>query len=126
MRTFYRRICGDQRGTTAIEFAIVGPVFILLVIGIFYMCAALSVVGSMHYAVEEGARCASVRTAVCADEDTTIAYTQSHYYGPSSPPIFTYNAAAACGHAITGSINYVVDLGLRQITVPISASACFP
>jgi Flp pilus assembly protein TadG len=126
MRSFHSGIYGDQRGTSAIEFAIVGPVFILLVIGIFYMCACLSVVGSMHYAVEEGARCASVRTAVCADHDTTITYTQSHYYGPSSLPTFTYDPAAACGHAITGSINYVVDLGLRQINVPISASACFP
>lgn len=62
MRTFHTNIRGDERGTTAIEFAIVGPVFILPVIGILYLCMCLSVVGSMHYAVEEGARCASVRT----------------------------------------------------------------
>jgi TadE-like protein len=126
MRTFHTNIRGDERGTTAIEFAIVGPVFILLVIGILYLCMCLSVVGSMHYAVEEGARCASVRTLVCKDTATTVAYTQNHYFGPSALPTFTYNGAAACGHSVSGSINYVMNLGLRRITVPITANACFP
>ena len=126
MRSFRKNLGSDEHGTTAIEFAIVGPVFILLLIGIFYLCMALSVVGSMHYAVEEGARCASVRTTVCSDDTTTISYTQSHYYGPSTPPAFTYDAAAACGHSVSGSINYLMDLGLKQLTVPITATACFP
>ena len=126
MRIFHINIRDDERGTTAIEFAIVGPVFILLVIGILYLCMCLSVVGSMHYAVEEGARCASVRTTVCTDQTSTVTYTNNHYFGPSALPTFTYNATAACGHSVSGSINYVLDLGLHQITVPVSAAACFP
>jgi Flp pilus assembly pilin Flp len=132
MRKFHTDVWGDERGTTAIEFAIVAPVFILLVIGILYLCMCLSVVNSMHYAVEEGARCASVRTPLqCTDNVTTIAYTQSRYYGPSSLPKFDYDSpafAAACpnGHSVSGQLTYVVDLGLKQITVPISATACFP
>jgi Flp pilus assembly pilin Flp len=126
MASLRTRVWADKRGTTAIEFALVGPLFLMLLVGTFYMCMCLSVVASMHYAVQEGARCASVRTAVCADQTSTVSYTQSHYYGPHGLPTFTYDPAAACGHAVTGSINYVLDLGLRQITVPISASACFP
>jgi Flp pilus assembly protein TadG len=126
MRTLHTRICSDERGTTAIEFAIVGPVFIMLLIGILYLCMCLSVVGSMHYAVEEGARCASVRTTVCTDQTSTVSYTQNHYFGPSTLPTFTYDPAAACGHSVSGSISYVLDIGLRQFTVPITAAACFP
>ncbi len=132
MRNFHSNIWGDRRGTTAIEFAILAPVFILLVIGTFYLCMCLSVVGSMHYAVEDGARCASVKTPLqCNDKATTITYTQNHYYGPSSPPTFDYDNpayAAACpsGHSVSGSLSYVVNFGLQQITVPISAVACFP
>ena len=126
MRIFHINIRDDERGTTAVEFAIVGPVFILLVIGILYLCMCLSVVGSMHYAVEEGARCASVRTTVCTDQTSTVTYTNNHYFGPSALPTFTYNATAACGHSVSGSINYVLDLGLKQIAFPISAAACFP
>jgi TadE-like protein len=126
MRRVDTKIRNDQRGTTAVEFAIVGPIFIMVLIGIFYLCMCLSVVGSMHYAVEEGARCASVRTTVCTDQTSTVAYTQNHYYGPTSLPTFTYNAAAACGHSVSGSINYVLDVGLKQFNVPITAAACFP
>jgi TadE-like protein len=126
MHISHRNIGGDERATSAIEFAIVGPVFIMLLIGIFFLCMGLAVAGSMHYAVEEGARCASVRTTVCTDNDTTIAYTKQHYFGPSSLPSFIYDSGAPCGHSVTASINYVVDLGLKQITVPITAAACFP
>jgi len=126
MRELHKNITTDERGTTAIEFAIVGPIFIMLIIGIMYLCMCLAVVGSMHYAVEEGARCASVKTTVCSDQSTTVSYTQSHYFGPSTLPTFTYNAAAACGHSVSGTISYVLDVGLKQFTVPITASACFP
>lgn len=116
----------DARGTTAIEFAIIAPIFIMLVIGILYFCMCLLVIGGLHYAVEAGARCASVRTTQCTDTVSTISYTQSQYFGPSSTPTFTYNPAAACGHSVSGSIDYRVDVGLRQFTVPITATACFP
>jgi Flp pilus assembly pilin Flp len=126
MRELHKNITNDERGTTAIEFAIVGPLFIMLLIGILYLCMCLAVVGSMHYAVEEGARCASVKTTVCTDQSSTVSYTQNHYFGPSTLPTFTYNSVAACGHSVTGTITYVLDVGLKQFTVPITASACFP
>ena len=126
MRELHKNITTDERGTTAIEFAIVGPVFIMLLIGILYLCMCLAVVGGMHFAVEEGARCASVKTTVCTDQSSTMSYTQNHYFGPSTLPTFTYNSAAACGHSVTGTINYVLDVGLKQFTIPITASACFP
>jgi len=126
MRRLKTKILSDEKGTTAIEFAIVGPIFIFFVIGIAFLCMGLAVAGSMHYAVEEGARCASVRKMVCSDEDTTIAYTKSHYFGPGGVPTFDYDPAAACGHSVTASISYVVNMGLKTVSVPITAAACFP
>jgi Flp pilus assembly pilin Flp len=126
MRNFHTVAWIDERGTAAVEFAIVGPVFIALVIGIIYMCLALFLVGSLHYAVEEGARCASVRTMVCSDKTTTEAYTASRYFGPSSSPTFIADPNATCGHSVSGSVSYVMDVGLKQVTIPITATACFP
>lgn len=126
MSHFHTNAWRDERGTTAIEFAIVGPVFMMMVIGIFYLCLTLLVVASMHFAVEEGARCASVRAA-CSDEASTRAYTQTKYHGPSAMPDFNpINLQAPCGSLVSGSISYVMNLGLTQLTVPITASACFP
>jgi Flp pilus assembly protein TadG len=125
MRILLKSLRRDQRGTTAVEFAIVAPVLILFLIGTMALCLALFLVGSLHFAVEDGARCASVKTTICADAATTVAYTQSRYVGPNVSPAFTY-AAAACGNSVTGSITYTMDVGFRQFVIPISATACFP
>jgi Flp pilus assembly protein TadG len=115
----------DQQGTTAVEFAIIAPVFIALLIGTMALCLVLFLVGSLHFAVEDGARCASVKTTICTDATSTIAYTQSRYMGPNVSPTFTY-AAAACGNSVTASISYSMDVGFKTFVIPISATACFP
>ena len=115
----------DRRGTTALEFAIVAPVFLLLLIGTLYLGMMLLLTGSLYNAVEDGARCAAVKTTICTDSASTIAYAQSRYFGPSPLPIFTY-AAAACGQSVSGSVNYVFDFGMTRATVPISVTACHP
>jgi len=121
------RAWDDNYGTSALEFAIVAPVFIALVIGTFFLCMGLFVVASMHFAVEEGARCASINQAVCSNATATIAFAKSRYYGPSGAmPTFTYNAAATCGYSISASINYAADLGLTKVTIPFAVTSCFP
>jgi Flp pilus assembly protein TadG len=125
VRILLKSLRRDQRGTTAVEFAIVAPALILFLIGTMAVCLALFLVGSLHFAVEDGARCASVKTTICSDGPTTVAYTQSRYLGPNVSPIFTY-ATAACGNSVTGSITYTMDVGLKQFVIPISATACFP
>jgi len=125
VRNLLRSIRLNQDGTTAVEFAIIAPVFILLIIGTIGLCFALFLVGSLHFAVEDGARCASVKTTICTDATSTIAYTQSRYMGPNVSPTFTY-AAAACGNSVSASISYSMDIGLKTFVIPISATACFP
>jgi Flp pilus assembly protein TadG len=115
----------DQQGAAAIEFAIVGPIFLMLVIGMLYSCIMLFSLASMHDAVQDGARCASVKTTVCKDSATTIAYTQAAYSGPLNAPVFTYSTAA-CGHVVTGTTNFSLYFYLTTLTVPLSATACFP
>ena len=125
VRNLLKSLRCDERGTTAVEFAIIAPVFIALLIGTMVLCVALLLVGSLHFAVEDGARCASVKTTICSDAATTVAYTQSRYFGPAVSPTFTYTAAA-CGNSVSASISYSMDVGFRTFVVPISATACFP
>ena len=115
----------DSRGTAAVEFALVAPVFVMLVVGTFYVCLCLFLTGSLHYAVEQAARCASVNTTVCSSSTTIVSYAQNNYFGPGGTPNFTY-AAAACGNSVTASMNYTLDIGLRTFTLPVAATACFP
>ena len=125
VRNLLKSLRCDEQGTTAVEFAIIAPVFIALLIGTMVLCVGLLLVGSLHFAVEDGARCASVKTTICSDAATTVAYTQSRYFGPAVSPTFTY-AAAACGNSVSASISYSMDVGFSTFVVPISATACFP
>jgi Flp pilus assembly protein TadG len=118
------QILRDKSGTSAIEFAFVGPVFMMLVIGSMYGCLMLYSLASLHYAVEEGARCASVKTTVCNTSDAIVTYTQAAYNGPVMPT-FT-STTPACGHAVTGSTNFGFDMGVASWSVPLSATACYP
>jgi Flp pilus assembly protein TadG len=115
----------DARGTAAVEFACVAPVFIMLVVGIFYLSLTLFLTGSLHYAVERAARCASVQAPACTGSNTVVSYAQSSYFGPGGTPNFT-SAAAACGNSVSATMNYVLNTGLHQFTIPVSATACFP
>ena len=129
MRNCLKDLRRDERGTTAVEFAIVAPVLIALLVGTLALCVGLFLVGSLHFAVQEGARCASVKAACqvngSPDAAATVTYTQNHYFGPRVSPTFTY-AAAACGNSVSASITYSMNMGFRTFVVPISATACFP
>jgi Flp pilus assembly protein TadG len=117
----------DDRGVAAVEFAMVAPAFIMLAVGTFYLCMCLFLTGSLHYAVEQAARCASIQTTVCdTSHPTSITdHAQSNYFGPGGTPSFTYTAAA-CGNRVSATMNYVWSIGLKQFTLPVSATACFP
>jgi Flp pilus assembly protein TadG len=121
----FTRTIKDKRGTAAVEFAIVGPIFLSLCVGMLYVCLLLFSVGSMQYAVEESARCASVKTTVCTSNSATQTYAQNAYYGPLITPTFTASTAA-CGHRVNGTATFSLNTGLRQISVPLTAVACFP
>ena len=117
----------DDCGTAAIEFAILSPVFLGMVIGILGLGLLLFVIGGMHYAVEQAARCASVRTTVCTDQASVAAYAQSQYLGPGAPQ-WKYNQPTKplCGNSVSATLSYTARLGLGQVTIPLSATACFP
>ena len=73
-----KALCRDWQGTTAVEFAIVAPVLIAMVIGTLALCVGLFLVGSLDFP-SKTARCASVKTTICSDAASTVGYTQSRY-----------------------------------------------
>jgi len=126
MKAFDNARLRDARGTTAVEFAIIAPVFMLMVVGTLYLCMLLFTVGSLQYAVEESARCAAVKSTICSDSPSTISYAQNHFYGSGIlTPTFTYTALT-CGYQVKASASYIFNFGQSTMTVPISAQACFP
>jgi len=72
----YRRVfLASCRGATAVEFAIVAPLFLTMMVGVFELSRAMWIKASMQYAVEETARYALVNTSKTTSELATYAQT---------------------------------------------------
>ena len=120
-----RRFATDRSGATAVEFALVLPVFATMLLGIFAVSSLAFAANSLHFAVEEAARRAAVKTTVCGDAAATRAYAATRYVGPRITPVFTYSQTA-CGHTVTASATFDLDLVPELANVPLSATACYP
>ena len=113
-------------GSTVVEFALILPAFILLIVGGFYLALLLFTSSGMQYATEAGARCASINTAVCSSTTATAAYAQSLFRGSAgSTPVFTAGTAA-CGHVVSATMTYSLNTGLTKFNVPLSSTSCYP
>lgn len=115
----------DDGGAAAVEFALVAPAAIMLLVGIVSLSLMLLSVGSMHYAVEAAARCASAMPTVCSSSSATVAYANSRYDGALITPVFTH-VAAACGNQVNAVATLTLDVGMFRQSVPLSATSCFP
>ena len=119
------RLQRDLRGATIMEFAFVLPVFITMMVGMVCAAHMMFAMNSLHFAVQDAARCASVKTTICTDAATTRTYAQSKYAGPNVSQVFTYSTAG-CGHTVTASGSYTAYLGVGSVNFPLSAAACYP
>ena len=116
----------DRAGSAAVEFAMVFPAFISLIVAGIYTAQLLYAASSLRYAAEAAARCYSVNTATCTSNTTTQTYALGKYLGPAYPaPTFTASTPA-CGHQVVGTMTFPLNVGLKTFSVPLSATACFP
>lgn len=120
-----KRFARSEGGATAVEFALVLPVFIMLLIGTVSTAHLMFAANSLHFAVEEAARCSAVNQTSCPTEAATVAFAQSRYSGPSPAPDFAASSEG-CGRRVTAEGDYTLHLGIAALTVPLSAEACYP
>jgi Flp pilus assembly protein TadG len=99
MRRFVEGLRDDRRGVSAIEFAIVAPVLILMVIGILQLGMFFYGHAALRNAVSEGARFATIFPR--PTEAQVIARIQSYRstaaHGTYSTPTVAYQRNAATG-----------------------------
>lgn len=125
MRNLLLSIKAERGGATAVEFAIVAPAFFLFIIGTMNLGLMLFTMGAMQYAVEDAARCASVKTTICNTSAATIAYAKSRYFSPLVKTTFSYSTPS-CGKKVTATATYSFLSGDSRTSVPLSASNCYP
>jgi Flp pilus assembly protein TadG len=117
----------SESGATVIEFAFAATAFLAMMFGVINIARVTWTLGSLHYAVEAAARCASVNSTSCGNATAIQNYAQGVYSGESlSSNPFTYSATG-CGHTVTATYNYALTIPpVGTWTIPLSATACFP
>jgi Flp pilus assembly protein TadG len=116
------RVC--ERGSAAVEFALVLPPLAMLMVGTLFAGLLVFSAAELQNAVEQAARCYSVNVSQCSSASATQTYAQNNYYGVSSPTFTASNAS--CGHQVSATLTFVLDAALTKFSVPLTATACFP
>ncbi len=110
---FDRSLADSRSGATAVEFALVAPVFLIMAIGIFEMGRAMWIKSSMQYAVEETTRYAIVNPTASATTLQTYATSTltDMGFGYSGGVTFTATETSS------GGVTYKQILGTYSFSV---------
>ncbi len=117
-----------RRGAAAIEYAIVLPVLLLLVLGIMDIGRLLWTYATIYRASEAAARCAAIAAAVpavmtCSTSARTQAYAVAAAWG------LTINTSAftvsnpACGMQVDASYNFNFVVPVQSVT--LTTTVCY-
>ncbi len=107
----------DQSGVAAIELAILGPVYLALLLGVIQGGLLIFSLAILHYAVQKGVRCIALQDSCPSPA--------SYYASPGAAPVFT-SAQQACGQVLTATVTFTLSVVLYQTDIPLSATSCFP
>jgi Flp pilus assembly protein TadG len=120
-----RRLFNDIRGTTAIEFGITAPAFVLLIIGAIEVGLIMWTQLGLQQGVEMGARCASVNNILCNSTSAIQNYAAQQTYG-INPPASSFTVTTSyCGNRVSASYA-LPSLSTYFGGVTLSAQSCFP
>lgn len=116
----------DEHGASAVEFVLILIPMMILVFGFLNMSVMLYVFSTLHFASQDAARCASVKTDICSGTVATQAYAAGVYTGPGTGVGFVHTLDANCGNRVTGSVVYNFSTGVTNTPVTLTANACYP
>jgi Flp pilus assembly protein TadG len=116
----------DNRGATALEFALCAPAFFMLVMGIVELGLLVWMQLALQQGVEAAARCASIDKNNCPNSGQIQAYASTQTYGLTPPPETFTVTAPACGNMVQASYTPTFLPSFPIPTRTLTAQACFP
>lgn len=121
-RVLRRRVAG-----AAVEFALLLPVVLALIVGLIETGRLIWTWNVLEYAAQEGARCAVVDANRCGTTAQIQAYAAGRAPGLSLPASAVSVDAAACGTRIRIVLPFTsVAVGLVPYDLTLSSEACYP
>jgi len=114
-------------GTTAIETAIIFPVFFLFLFAIIEAGTLFWTQSALQSAVEAAARCAAINTKVCGTTSAVQDYAASQVPGLVVSSTSFSVTTPGCGHQV--SISYPFSSVVPQLipwAITLNATSCLP
>lgn len=116
-----------RAGSTAVEFALIAPALFTLLFGTIEFGRMVFTQSTLHFAVEEAARCASVTPSACGTSSQIASYAASRASDTDLPASAFTASTPTCGHQVTGSVVYAfIATALFTYSPTLTATACFP
>ena len=116
-----------ERGAAAVEFALILPVLILLVMGLIEFSRVFNIQISLSTAAREGARTMAIHNDAGLAETAAIAAAPSINPAITGGQIAVSPGTCAAGGPVTVTINYNVALmtGFFGATIPLTGTGVF-
>lgn len=121
-----RKLAKDD-GNTAVEFALVFPAFILMMMGTIETGRAIWTQSLLNYAVQSAARCGAVNTSVCSSNSATVTYAVQNSSPLTIPSTDFTVSSPSCGNQVSVALPFTTIVPqLLPFNVTLSAQACYP
>jgi Flp pilus assembly protein TadG len=114
----------NENGASAVEFALILPVFVAFVFGMINCGLMLWTQLGIEHGVVAAARCTTINPSVCPD---VPAYAAQQAYGLNLPKTAFTVTAPACGNRVSASYGFqFVTLIMPPRSVTLTAQSCYP
>ena len=116
----------DNRGASALEFALTAPVFFLFIFGIIEFGLLFWTQLGLQHGTEMAARCATVNSTLCPNSNAITTYAAQQAFGLTFPTQTFTHSASACGNLVSASYTFQFMQFLNVSPIVLTAQACFP
>lgn len=127
VRTRMRGGAPHTRGTVALEYAIILPVLLLMILGALDAGRVIWLQVTLERAVEAAARCAAINEIKCGSAAQIQSYAASQAYGTTIAATAFVAASASCGTSVKGTVPFTFAIPwVMRRKITLSATACYP
>ena len=114
----------NDRGASAVEFAMILPAFLVFVLGVMNCGLMLWTQLGIEHGAVMAARCAAINPSTCPD---VPAYASQHAYALNLPKSTFTLTSPACGDQVAANYAFhFVTLLMPQINLTLTARSCYP
>jgi hypothetical protein len=116
----------DNRGASALEFALTAPVFFLFIFGIIEFGLLFWTQLGIQHGAEMAARCATVNSTLCPSGSAITNYAAQQAFGLALPSATFSYSTPTCGNQVSANYTFQFPQILNLSPMVLTARACFP